>query len=151
MKCWTLGWGFFFFFLTASLAAYGSSWDRGGIEIAVEAYTTATATLDLSCIFDLSHSLQQCCILNPLRKARSQTCIFMETVMGPQPAEPQWELQGWVFQGGRQYLLWSFQIQITWPRSGLSALHPREGGRLSSIPWSHFPICNWWMGIVLHT
>ena len=33
-------------------------------------YTTATATPDRSCLFDLHHSSWQCQVLNPLSKAR---------------------------------------------------------------------------------
>ena len=39
-------------------------------ELQLPAYATATATLDLSHICDLCHSLQQHQILNPLSKAR---------------------------------------------------------------------------------
>ena len=39
-------------------------------ELQLPAYTTATATWDLSCICELYHSLQQRQILNPLREAR---------------------------------------------------------------------------------
>ena len=48
---------FFFFFLTAAPTAYGNS--RLGVEseLQLPAYATATATLDLSCICDLSSSL----------------------------------------------------------------------------------------------
>ena len=41
-------------------------------------YTTATATQDPSRICDLHHSSQQCWILNPLNKARAQTCILVD-------------------------------------------------------------------------
>ena len=51
-----------FFFLKAALTAYGSSWARGGIRAAAEAYATATAT------WYLSRSSKQCRILNPLSK-----------------------------------------------------------------------------------
>ena len=43
------------------------------------AYTTATAMQDLSCVFDLHHSSQQCRILNPLNEARDRTHILMDT------------------------------------------------------------------------
>ena len=43
-------------------------------ELQLPAYATATATLDLNCICDLHHSLQQCWILNLLSEARDQTC-----------------------------------------------------------------------------
>ena len=39
----------------------------------------ATAMPDLSCICDLSHSLHQCWILNPLSEAKDQTSIPMDT------------------------------------------------------------------------
>ena len=44
-------------------------------------YTTATATLDLNHICYLFCSLQQHRILKPLRKARDQIHIFMETTL----------------------------------------------------------------------
>ena len=43
------------------------------------AYTRATGMPDRSCICDLHHSSQQRQILNPLSKARDQTCIFMDS------------------------------------------------------------------------
>ena len=43
------------------------------------AYTTATPTSDVSRICDLHHGSWQCQILNPLSKARDQTCILMNT------------------------------------------------------------------------
>ena len=48
-------------------------------ELQLPAYTTATAMQDLSRICDLHHSFQQGQILNPLSKARDQTCILMDT------------------------------------------------------------------------
>ena len=39
--------------------AYGSSWVRGQIGAAAEAYATATATPDPRCTCDLHHSLWQ--------------------------------------------------------------------------------------------
>ena len=49
------------------------------MELQLLAYATATATPDLSCIFDLHRSLWQHWILNPLIKARDQTHILMDT------------------------------------------------------------------------
>ena len=49
------------------------------LELQLQAYATITATLDLSHIYNLCHSLKQRQILNPLSKARNQTCIFMDT------------------------------------------------------------------------
>ena len=51
-------------------------------ELRLLAYTITTAILDLSCIYDLHCSLCQHWILNPLNKARDQTCILMDTVSG---------------------------------------------------------------------
>ena len=42
------------------------------------AYTTAIAIQDLSLICDLHHSSWQRWILNPLSKARDQTCVLMD-------------------------------------------------------------------------
>ena len=46
-------------------------------ELQLLAYATATATPDLSPVFNLHHSSLQHWILNPLSKARDQTHIFM--------------------------------------------------------------------------
>ena len=43
------------------------------------AYTTATTTGDLSCIYDLPHSSQQHQILNPLNKVRDRAHILIDT------------------------------------------------------------------------
>ena len=52
-------------------------------ELQLPVYSKATATPDLSCICDLGHSLWQGQIPNSLSKARDQTQIFMETMLGP--------------------------------------------------------------------
>ena len=52
-------------------------------ELLLPAYTTATATQDLSCICDLHHSSWQCQILNSLSKARDGTCVLMDTSRVP--------------------------------------------------------------------
>ena len=51
------------------------------LELQLLAYenATATATQDLSLIFNLHHSSQQYRILNPLSEARDQTHILMDT------------------------------------------------------------------------
>ena len=54
-------------------------------ELELLAYTTATATPDLSCIFDLHQSLWQHQVLNPLSEAREQTRILMDTRRGLNP------------------------------------------------------------------
>ena len=48
-------------------------------ELYLQAYTTATATLDPSHICKLHHSLWQRQILNPLSEASDGTCILMDT------------------------------------------------------------------------
>ena len=54
---------------------------RLGVETELQqpAYTTATVTRDLSRACDLRHGSQQRRILNPLREARHQTHILMDT------------------------------------------------------------------------
>ena len=58
---------------------YGIS--RLGIEseLQPQAYPTATARWDPSCICDLCHTSWQHQILNPLSEARDWTCILMDT------------------------------------------------------------------------
>ena len=46
-------------------------------ELKLPAYTTATATRDLSCICDLHHRSWQCQIVNPLSKGRDRTRNLM--------------------------------------------------------------------------
>ena len=53
------------------------------LELQLLTYTTAIATEDPSCVWDLHHSLWQHWILNPLTEARNQTCILTETTLGP--------------------------------------------------------------------
>ena len=48
-------------------------------ELQLLAYTTATATPDLSRVCELHHSSQQGQILNLLSGARDQTYVFMDT------------------------------------------------------------------------
>ena len=54
---------------------------RLGVEYQLQlpACVTATATPDVSCIYDLCHSLWQCQILNPLREARDWTGMLIDT------------------------------------------------------------------------
>ena len=52
-------------------------------ELQLLAYTTATATMDLSSICGLHHSSQQCQILSPLSEARNQTQVPMDTSWVP--------------------------------------------------------------------
>ena len=48
-------------------------------ELQLLAYTTATATQDPRHVCDLYHSSWQCQMLNPLREARDQTQVLMDT------------------------------------------------------------------------
>ena len=57
------------------------------LELQLPGYATAMATVDLSHICDLRHSLWQRWILNPLSKTRDQTHILTETTLGTYPAE----------------------------------------------------------------
>ena len=49
------------------------------LELLLLAYNTATEKQDLSHVFNLYHSSQQCQNLNPLSKARYQNCVLMDT------------------------------------------------------------------------
>ena len=66
---------------------------RLGVELKLQllAYTTATATQDLSHVCDLHHSSRQHQILNPLSEARDGTRILMDTSWVVS-AEPQQEV-----------------------------------------------------------
>ena len=48
-------------------------------ELCLLAYTTATATPDLSQVCDLYSSSQQCWIFNPLNKSKDQSLVLMDT------------------------------------------------------------------------
>ena len=50
-----------------------------GVKLGLQLLAYATATPDLSHVYDLCHSSQQHQILNPMSKARDQTCILMVT------------------------------------------------------------------------
>ena len=52
-------------------------------ELQLLAYTTAIGTWDLSHICDLHHSSQHHQILNPLSKARDQTCVLIDASQIP--------------------------------------------------------------------
>ena len=72
-------WGDFFFIFLGPRQRHMEV-PRLGAESELQplAYTTATATQDPSCIFDLHHSSRQRQILNPLIKARDRPCVFMD-------------------------------------------------------------------------
>ena len=73
----------FFFFLFLGLHPGHMEVPSLGVESELQppAYTTATATWDLSCIYDLHHSSLQHGILNSLSKARDWTHILMDTIV----------------------------------------------------------------------
>jgi len=75
----SLSFFFFFGFLGLHLQQMEVPRLGGESELQLPAYTTATATQDLSHICDLHHSSWQCQIPNPLNEARDQTCILMNT------------------------------------------------------------------------
>ena len=47
-------------------------------QLQLPAYTTATATWDLSRVCDIHHSSRQHWILNPLSEGRDRTCLLMD-------------------------------------------------------------------------
>ena len=69
----------FFFFLGPHLQHMEVPGLGAESELQLPAYTTATATKDLSCICDLHHSSRQHQTLNPLSEARDRTHIPMGT------------------------------------------------------------------------
>ena len=74
---------FFFFYFSCFLGPHPRHMEvpRLGVEseLHLPAYTTATATQDPNCIFDLHHSSRQHRILNPLSEARGRTRILTDT------------------------------------------------------------------------
>ena len=84
---------FFLFSLLLGLHLWHMEITRLGVqsELQLPAYTTATATSDLSCICNLHHSSWQCQILNPLNEARDRT-PNLEVLVGFISTVPQQEL-----------------------------------------------------------
>ena len=68
----------FYYLFRAAPTGYGGFQARDRIGVIALAYTTATATPDPSCVFNLYHSSQQRRILNPLSEVRDQTCTLMD-------------------------------------------------------------------------
>ena len=52
------------------------------LELQLQVTATAAASWDLSHIYDLCHSLQQCWILNAVSEARDRTYILTDTMLG---------------------------------------------------------------------
>ena len=77
--CYQCQLSFFFFFLRPNPQHMEVPRLQAELKLQLPAYATATAMRDLSCIFDLCHSLWQCRILNPLSEARDRTHILMDT------------------------------------------------------------------------
>ena len=71
----------FVFFCFLWLHLWHTEVPRLGVEseLQLPAYTTATATQELSCICDLQHRSQQCWIADPLSKAKDWTSVLMDT------------------------------------------------------------------------
>ena len=51
---------------------------KQGVKSELQLLASATAVPDLSHVCKLHHRSGQCCILNPLRGARDQTCILVD-------------------------------------------------------------------------
>ena len=80
-------------FFTAAPAAYEVPRLVVKSELQLQAYPTATATPDLSYIYNLHHSLWQHQTLNPLSKARDWTNIIKDTIWSSLSTKPQREPQ----------------------------------------------------------
>ena len=72
---------FYWFFCLLGLHPWHMEVPRLGVklELRCQPYVTGTAMQDPSYICNLHHSSPQCWILNPLSKARGQTCIPVDT------------------------------------------------------------------------
>ena len=85
LKCISLSIGefpfFFFFFVFLGPHPQLMEVPRLGVEseLQLPACPTATATWDLSCLFNLHDSSRQHRILNPGRETRGPTCVLMDT------------------------------------------------------------------------
>ena len=74
----SLSLSFFFFVCRVASAAYGSSQARGQIGVAA----TATSQIQATSVTYLNSKLWKHQILNPLREARDQTLILMDSMLG---------------------------------------------------------------------
>ena len=91
-------WWFFLFcfvFVFCFLGLHSQKVPKLGVKLELQllAYTTATATQDLSRICKLHHRSQQCQILKALSKTRDQTTTSW-LLVGFLSNAQQWELQG---------------------------------------------------------
>ena len=89
---------FIFAFFRAAPTSYGSSRLGDESELQLLAYTTATAVQDPSHVCKLQYSSWQHQILNPLSKAKDETCVLMVpsricfhcTMMGTPQSDLEW-------------------------------------------------------------
>ena len=86
----------FFFFCFLGLHPRHMEVPRLGVKLELQllAYTTATATQDLSHVCDLYHSSQHCWIVNPLRPGIK--CETSWLIVRFVSTAPQWEFQEWL-------------------------------------------------------
>ena len=85
----------FFCFIYLFTFAFSRAPPRLGAkqELQLQAYTRPTAMRDSSRVWDLHHSSRQRRILNPLSKAKDQTCnLMVPSRVRSLTTEPQWEL-----------------------------------------------------------
>ena len=73
---------FFYFLFRATLAAYGGSQAKGRIRAAATGLQHSHSNTGSEPHPRLQHSSRPCLILNPLREARDQMRILMDTMLG---------------------------------------------------------------------
>ena len=105
------------------------------LELQLPAYTTATATWNLSHIYNLHHSSWQHWILTPLSEARDRTCILMDAswvcFCWATAGTPLWPIFNWLvwfscywflrvlYIFWKQFLYQIYALQISAPHLGL--------------------------------
>ena len=107
-------------------------------ELQLPAYTTATATPHLSHICNLRWNSQQCQILNPLSRARDQTCILMD----PSLVHYHWAMTGTPIvcvlnktsDRWRQKIWWWTVSKYCFPDAGMDIFYPRGEMRKVRVP-----------------
>ena len=72
---------YYYFFFQGQTCGIWKLPAKGQSELQLPAYTTATATWDLSQVWDLNYSSWQYQTLNPMRKARDWTLILMNPIL----------------------------------------------------------------------
>ena len=91
---------FCFLLFSATPMAYGGSQDRVLIGAAAASLHHSHTRPNLSRMYNLHHSSQQCWILNPLSEARDQTCNLQRILVGFISAASGQELLWQVFFNG---------------------------------------------------